>query len=85
MNENTEPTQTQHPWRATARTIFAGVVSVAAIWGLVVEAAGVDQTGPVIAATLALAGGITRVMALPQVNELLGKIGLSAEGWTDNR
>ena len=67
------PTQTQHPWRATARTLFAVVVAVAAAWGLVVEAAGVDQTIPVVAASLTFAAGITRVMALPAVNELIGR------------
>ena len=65
--------QTRHPWRATARTVFALVVAVAAIWGLVIEAAGIDATLPVVAATIAVAGGITRVMALPGVNDLIGR------------
>lgn len=64
-------TQSRHPWRATVRTVFAFVVAVAAIWALVVEAAGVNAEAPIIAATIAVAGGITRVMALPGVEELL--------------
>lgn len=67
------PTQTQHPWRATLRTLFAAIVAVAAAWGLVVEAAGVDQTIPVVAASLTFAAGITRVMALPAVNDLIAQ------------
>lgn len=71
MNSTQSTTQTEHPWRATARTVFAFIVAVAAIWSLVVEAAGFDDALPVVAATVALAGGITRVMALPGVNDLL--------------
>lgn len=75
------PTQSQYPWRAVLRTVAAAIVSVAAIWGLIVEAAGVDATGPVVALTLAVAGGITRIMAIPQVEVFLKKFApfLSAE------
>ena len=73
------PSQTTYPWRATIRTVIATIVSIAAVWGLIVQAAGVDQTAPVVAATIAVAGGITRVMAIPAVNELLTKFGLGAE------
>lgn len=64
-------TQSRHPWRATVRTVFAFVVAVAAVWGLVVETAGVDSTVPVIAWTVSAAGAVTRVLALPQVEALL--------------
>lgn len=73
-----EPTQARHPWKATLRTVFAAVVSVAAVWGLIIEASGVDSTIPVVAGTVLVAGGITRIMAIPQVNDLLKKIGLDA-------
>lgn len=79
MNEHSAtPTQTRHPWRATVRTVFAGVVSIAAVWGLVVEAAGVDQSATIVATSLAVAGAITRIMAIPQVNDLLSRVGLGA-------
>ena len=64
------PTQTEHPWRATARTAFAFIVAVAAVWGAIVEAAGVDETAPVDASTLAVASAITRIMALPGVEAI---------------
>jgi len=67
------PTQSRYPWRATLRTAFAFVVGLAAAWGLIVEAAGVDQTVPIIASSLAAASAVTRVMALPAVNDLIEK------------
>lgn len=73
------PTQTTYPWRATARTVLATIISIAAVWGLIVQAAGVDETTPVVATTIAVAGAITRIMAIPAVNDLLTRIGLGAE------
>lgn len=64
-------TQARHPWRATIRTIFAAGVSLAAIWALIVEAAGVDATAPLVAATLAVAGAVTRILAIPGVESWL--------------
>ncbi len=64
-------TQAQHPWRATVRTVVAFVIGLAAIWGLIVEAAGVDPELPVVSLSLAVAGGVTRVLALPGVEALL--------------
>jgi hypothetical protein len=57
--------------------VFAGVVGAAAMSPLVYQAA--TQEDPAVAtgwaATgLAIAGGITRVMALPQVNAFLEKV-----------
>lgn len=69
-------TQTKYPWRAVARTVFAGVVSAAAMAPLVYSAA--TEHDPAIATGwagtgLAIAGGITRVMALPAVNAFLAR------------
>lgn len=66
-----QPTQSRHPWRATVRTVFAAVVAVCAMLPLLVGASGLDETAPPIAGALAIAGGITRVMALPQVEVFL--------------
>lgn len=68
---STKPTQSEHPWRATVRTVFAFVVALAAILPQVVEASGVDETIGWVAALLAVAGGITRIMAVPGVDDLL--------------
>lgn len=64
-------TQTRYPWRAVARTMFAFVVGLAATWAAIVQAAGVDETAPIVASSLTIAGGVTRVLALPQVDDLL--------------
>ncbi|HEY9251557.1 MAG TPA: hypothetical protein VIP06_02780 [Nocardioides sp.] len=69
-------TQSKYPWRAVARTVFAGVVSAAAMAPLVYSAA--TEHDPAVATGwagtgLAIAGGITRVMALPPVNGFLAR------------
>lgn len=64
-------TQTRHPWRATVRTAFAALVALAAMLPALVEAAGLDETAPVVALALGIAGAITRVMALPAVEAFL--------------
>ena len=64
------PTQTQHPWRATVRTVFATVVALATLlpWLL----AGAHLDGTVLGAqAIAVAGAVTRVLALPAVNAFL--------------
>jgi hypothetical protein len=68
-----QPTQVQYPWRSTGRTAFQVLVAAAAMWGLVVEAAGVDQANTYIAATVTAAAGVNRVMALPVVNDFIAR------------
>lgn len=64
-------TQTEHPWRAVTRTVFQALVALAAMWGLLVEAAGVDDSVGLAAAVTAFMGALARIMALPQVDEFL--------------
>lgn len=66
-------TQTEYPWHAVARTVFQAVVGFAAMWALIVEAMGVDTALPWVAASLAVTGAITRIMAIPQVNDWLAR------------
>lgn len=63
--------QERAPWRATARTLFAALIGLASMWALVVEALGLDQGIPWVAASLAVTGAVTRLMALPAVNDWL--------------
>lgn len=76
------PTQTRHPWRATVRTVVAVVVALAAMLPLLIEASGVDETLAPVAGALAIAGAITRIMALPAVEAFLARFvpWLSATG-----
>lgn len=64
-------TQTAHPWRATVRTLFAAVVGFAAMWGVVVQAAGLDPSVEWVSASIAATGAVTRVMALPVVDAFI--------------
>ena len=66
-----EATQEKYPWRATVRTVFQAVVGFASMWALMVVALGLDEAVPWVAASLAVTGGITRVMAIPEVNAWL--------------
>ena len=88
-----EATQVAHPWKATLRTIVqVGIPTVIAL-GIVIPQiidailAGFGESLPpeatawflgVAAAVTATAGVITRIMALPLVNEFLAKLGLGA-------
>lgn len=67
-------TQSQHPWRATARTIFAVVTALAAMAPVIYTAA--TQQSPelatgAIATALAITASITRILALPVVESFL--------------
>jgi hypothetical protein len=70
------PTQVRRPWRSTARTVFQSLVGLAVIAPLIAaaieEATGYDLDGvPFIAAVLAGAAAVARVMAVPAVEAWL--------------
>lgn len=76
------PTQVAHPWRATIRTIVAGVLAAlivaAVVWALVVGADVEVSVEAVVSATILVAGAITKVMANPAVNQALEHLNLGA-------
>ncbi|MFH9870384.1 hypothetical protein ACH4NT_30460 [Streptomyces lydicus] len=57
--------------RRTLRTIVQTVLALAAGLPLIIDAAGVPQTAAGVGLALAVAGGVTRVMALPVIENLL--------------
>ncbi|GGP35184.1 hypothetical protein [Streptomyces melanogenes] len=57
--------------RRTVRTVVQTVLALAAGLPLIIDAAGIPQTAAGVGLTLAVAGGVTRVMALPVVEALL--------------
>lgn len=61
-------TQTLHPWRATVRTVFAAVVALLPFLPAIASEVGLTGVGWV-AAGLAITGGVTRVLAIPGVQE----------------
>jgi hypothetical protein len=57
--------------RRTVRTVFQLALSLAVVLPLLVSASGLDETLPPLAIALAVAAAVTRVMALPAVEQLL--------------
>ncbi|MFD8546783.1 hypothetical protein [Streptomyces sp. NPDC059649] len=57
--------------RRTIRTVLQTVLALAAGAPLIIDAAGIPQTAAGVGVVLAVAAGITRVMALPVIEGLL--------------
>lgn len=70
MSVQPVPTQSRHPWRATARTIFQVGLALASLLPTIAIANGVD-TRAGVAQVLVVCALITRVMAMPAVNDFL--------------
>ena len=66
----TQPTQTQHPGRATLRTTVASLLALVTLLPYILGAAHVDTTVWGIQA-LAVSAAVTRVLAVPAVNTWL--------------
>lgn len=64
------PTQTRHPWRSTARTLVAATIGALPIIVLLLDELDAESV-PLFAGFLALAGAVSRVMAMPQTEEFL--------------
>jgi hypothetical protein len=67
-----QPTQTQHPWRATVRTVLAAIVSLLPLLPVIVDALGLKAYAWA-AGTVVVAGAITRMLAVPAVNTWLAQ------------
>ncbi|SCL43414.1 hypothetical protein [Micromonospora aurantiaca (nom. illeg.)] len=63
-------TQTRYPWRAVARTTFAAVVALLSLLPTIAAVAGIDAV-PLVAQALAVAAAVTRVLAVPGVDDFL--------------
>ena len=83
------PTQSAHPWRATARTALAFIVAAGVVMpvvlGIVLETLGVYLPPEAVTALRWIVGligavslAVTRIIAIPQVNGWLARVGLSA-------
>ncbi|MEU0161877.1 hypothetical protein ABZ154_24355 [Streptomyces sp. NPDC006261] len=69
--------------RRTLRTVVQTVLALAAGLPLIIDAAGIPQTAAGVGLALAVAGGVTRVMALPVIENVL-PAWLRAEPNTDD-
>lgn len=75
-------TQERYPWRAVARTILQLIIGLAAAAPLIAAAITGDSAeaaGGALALFITASAAITRLMAVPYVNELLQRVGLGAE------
>jgi hypothetical protein len=64
-------TQSAHPWRAVARTVFAALVAFSGMWALVVNELHLNTGWQWVSISLAVTGGITRLLAMPAVEDFL--------------
>lgn len=63
-------TQSRYPWRAVARTVAAVALALLPLLPAIADQLGIAAV-PVVAAVLAAAAAITRVLAIPEVDMLL--------------
>ncbi|CAL9479477.1 hypothetical protein [Streptomyces sp. enrichment culture] len=66
----------QSATKRTVRTALQTAVGVALALPAIVHAAGIPESLPYVAGALAVAAGLARVMALPQVEALLDRVGI---------
>ena len=71
MPEHVAPTQVRFPWRTTIRSGFQFVVGLAPMVPLIVHASGIPEGTVGVGGAIAISAGVTRVMALPQVDLFL--------------
>ncbi|MFE3125992.1 hypothetical protein ACFXHD_21505 [Streptomyces hydrogenans] len=57
--------------KRTARTVLQTAVAIAVLLPAIVDASGIPATLPWVAGALAVAGALTRIMAIPGVQALL--------------
>ncbi|MCX2181083.1 hypothetical protein [Streptomyces sp. SKN60] len=57
--------------KRTVRTVLQTAVGIAVVLPAIVDAAGLPETLPWVAGALAVAGALSRVMAVPAVQNLL--------------
>lgn len=72
-------TRPAHPWRKTVRTVIAGIITAGLLLPLAIKEAGIDVTAEGwgwLGVVLVVLGAATRVLALPQVNVVLERLGI---------
>ena len=88
------PTQVQYPWRTAVRTALAYIVGAGVVlpiaYGIAADQLGqyvspevMAGIGWTVAVIVAVSTTVTRIMAIPQVNDWLTAIGVGAQPATD--
>ncbi|MFF5582729.1 hypothetical protein [Streptomyces hygroscopicus] len=68
--------------KRTVRTVIQGIVGFAVALPAIIDASGIPESLPWVAGALAVSGGLSRVMVLPAVEQLLDRIGLGLDATT---
>lgn len=68
--DSTETTQARRPWHAVLRTMTAATVGILPLLPTIAEALDVEAV-PLVVSILAVTGAITRVLAIPEVEDWL--------------
>ncbi|MFD8010311.1 hypothetical protein [Streptomyces sp. NPDC058955] len=71
--------------KRTARTVLQTAVALALVLPALVDASGIPASLPWVAGALAVAGGLTRAMAVPAVQLLLPSWLRTEQGGADDR
>ncbi|MFJ3581664.1 hypothetical protein ACIPPS_05390 [Streptomyces sp. NPDC090127] len=71
--------------KRTARTVLQSAVGIAVVLPALVDASGLPSTLPWVAGALAVAGALTRIMAVPAVQHLLPGWLRTTPGAADDR
>ena len=88
------PTQVQYPWRAAVRTALAYIVGAGIVlpiaYGIFADQLGAYLPPDVLAGIawtvgilVAVSATVTRIMAIPQINDWLTAIGVGAQPSTE--
>jgi hypothetical protein len=64
------PTQTVYPWRATVRTVVAALVALASLLPVIATVGDLGAV-PGVTQVVAVAGVVTRILAIPGVDAWL--------------
>lgn len=62
--------------KRTIRTLIQTAIGLAVALPILVDASGVPETLPGVGVALAISGFVTRIMAIPQVQTWLSRVGL---------
>ncbi|MGK5531525.1 hypothetical protein [Streptomyces sp. URMC 129] len=69
----------RHSTKTTIRTVIQSVTGLAAGLPLLLEASGIPETTAGVGVALTVAAAVTRVMALPLVQDQLRRVGLATD------
>lgn len=76
------PTQVRHPWKATIRVVIVAALALLPALPDLADATDIDEI-PLVVSVLTITAMLQRVIALPEVDRLLSRVGLGAKDRSD--